>query len=136
MKITWNESETACTDENGNKATIAKWVDKERAEASLKSLSGCSDCSDCSDCSACSDCSRCSDCKCCGILGRYIYFVCGDTAKVGCKTFKISQWREFTKDEVSEMAGDAADWYDKNWKAWMALLDAYEGVGVHIGDAE
>jgi len=96
--------------------------------------SWCSDCSDCSDCSECHGCSRCSDCSRCSVsgkLGDYNYWVCGDTAAVGCETHKIDKWLAFSRNDIVPMASDAGDWYDSYWNVWTELLKAGRGKGVY-----
>ena len=62
-------------DDDGNRASIARWGSEEHATEILKSLKDCYGCSDCSRCSDCSDCSRCSGCSRC-----YLCSDCSDMA--------------------------------------------------------
>lgn len=52
---------------------------------------------------------------------------------VGCQKHPVKKWKTFSRDDVSKMARNGAMWYDTNWTAWMALLDAYQNVGTYNG---
>ena len=38
-----------------------------------------------------------------------------DRLQIGCKNYSIVEWRNFTKEEISEMDKDAFEWWEK-WR--------------------
>jgi hypothetical protein len=37
-----------------------------------------------------------------------------DSISIGCKTYLISEWKDFSDDQISAMSKDALEW----WKKW------------------
>ena len=116
------------TDKHGNTADTEYWGSEEAARASLATLKHCRACRNCSYCSYCSYCSDCSRCSYClegfihGVMGGYGWWVDPKTgrARVGCQ--ERDDWETLTREQVSTLAHDAADWYDRYWAAWLSII--------------
>jgi hypothetical protein len=51
-------------------------------------------------------------------VDRYMIGFTRDTLQIGCKTYTIDEWRNFTDEEISKMDEGALDWWNK-WKDWI-----------------
>jgi hypothetical protein len=51
-------------------------------------------------------------------VDRYMIGFTKDILQIGCKTYTIDEWRNFTDEEISKMDEGALDWWNK-WKDWI-----------------
>jgi uncharacterized protein YjbI with pentapeptide repeats len=51
-------------------------------------------------------------------VDRYMIGFTKDILQIGCKTYTIDEWRNFTDKEISKMDEGALDWWNK-WKDWI-----------------
>ena len=81
------------SDSNGNRASVAFWGSREKAEASLATLKDCHACHDCHDCHACRYCSQIKNAQSPIVVGPSrsdgYQFVMGASRSIhaGCRVF-------------------------------------------------
>ena len=57
---------------------------------------------------------------------RYTVVIYRDRLQIGCKNFSQSEWFNFSDDEITEMDGEALDWWcTHNVKTWCEMVNSY-----------